>query len=356
MTRMMIMAGGTGGHVFPALAVANELSARKIEISWIGTRDGLEARVVPEAGYELDTIQIKGLRKSGVARKLLLPFMMLKAMAQVLSAILRRRPGVVLGMGGFVSGPGGLVAAALRLPLVLHEQNSVAGMTNSWLSRVSTTTLSGFREVEGLSKYKWTGNPVRAEISAIPGPQERIADRSGPLRLLVVGGSQGAAVLNETLPDLLSSYSGSEIEIWHQCGRGRSDEVSSAYKDNGQTARVADFIEDMASAYEWSDVVICRSGAMTVSEICVAGAVAIFVPYPHAVSDHQARNAESLVSEDAAFMVRQEEFVHGKWLDILGSLAADREQLVLMASRARSLGKPDATMEVADICMEAAGA
>ncbi len=350
MTRMMIMAGGTGGHVMPALAVARQLRERGAEVRWMGNADGLESTLATADGFELDAIHIRGLRQSGLARKLAMPWMLAQACARSLRIFRERKPEVLLGMGGFVSGPGGLVAGILRKPLVLHEQNAVAGLTNRWLARLATRVLTGFPDTEGLSMGQWVGNPVRRDIADLPAPRERLAERDGFLRLLVVGGSQGARVFNEELPGLLATRFTGRIEVLHQCGRNNAEPVISAYADRGIDARVQDFIEDMAAAYAWCDVVVCRAGAMTVAEVCAAGAVAIFVPYPFAVNDHQARNADYLARQDAAFSVPQPAFIDGDWLGRLDVLARDRGKLLEMAEKSRALAKPDAAKTVADIC------
>ena len=350
------MAGGTGGHVIPALAVAEELIAQGVQVSWIGTRQGLEARLVAQANIDFDAIDIKGLRKSGMVRKMLMPFMLSKAILQTLCIILRRRPKAILGMGGFVSGPGGLAAAVLRLPIVLHEQNSVAGLTNRWLARFGYRILTGFPSTEGFRQFQWLGNPVRTEIANIPAPAIRLANRTARLRLLVVGGSQGANILNQQLPTLFATNQIPDIDVWHQSGAKGRSEIAEAYLQAGITCQVDEFIEDMAAAYEWCDLVICRSGAMTVSEVCCAGVVAIFVPYQHAVNDHQARNAAYLVDHNAAYMVRENAFVEGHWLKILTCFDEDRKQLMSMAKAARKLAKPRATHDVATICLEAMNA
>ncbi len=352
-SRMMIMAGGTGGHVMPALAVAKELMHQGVEVSWIGTRRGLEARLVTEANITFDPIAIKGLRKSGVVRKILMPFMLVRAMVQMLYFILKRRPKAILAMGGFVSGPGGLVAAALRLPIVLHEQNSVAGLTNRWLSRFSHRILTGFPSAEGFRQFQWIGNPVRPEISNIPTPEIRLAKRKQRLRILIVGGSQGADVFNQKLPKLFTTNPIPDIDIWHQSGKKGQHGIGAAYLEAGISCQVNEFIDDMTAAYEWCDIVICRSGAMTVSEVCCAGVVAIFVPYPYAVNNHQASNAAYLVGNNAAHMVLEEQFVQGQWLKILTRFDSDRKLLITMAKAARKLAKPRATEDVATICLEA---
>ena len=352
MSRLMIMAGGTGGHVIPALSVARELSRRSVEVSWVGSHEGLEARLVPGAGIPFDTITIRGLRRSGIARKLFMPFMLGRAMLQVWRIIRRRKPDAFLGMGGFVSGPGGLVAVLLGLPLILHEQNSVAGLTNRVLSRWSRVVLGGFPKVRGIPGVVWSGNPVRPGIVGIDEPAKRLSGERSGMRILVIGGSQGARVFNRHLADLLAPAQVPGIEVWHQCGAGNAADIQARYDAAGIRCRAEDFIEDMDEAYAWSDVVVCRSGAMTVSEICCAGAVAIFVPFPGAVNDHQASNAGFLVDEQAALLVRQPEFLEGGWVQFLKRFAADREVLVHMGERARKLARPDATGRVADTCVE----
>ena len=349
---MMIMAGGTGGHVIPALAVARELRDRGVDVSWIGTPQGLESRLVPNAGIDFDAIDIKGLRKSGLLRALAMPFMLAKAMFQTLGLIRNRKPDAVLGMGGFVSGPGGLVAAMMRIPLVLHEQNSVAGLTNKWLARLTRHVFTGFPAAAGISDFTWVGNPVRKEISDLPAPAQRLAGRTGPLRILVVGGSQGASVFNQNLPELLGNGGLAELEVWHQCGRQGDETIGLSYEDKGIAASVDTFIDDMAAAYEWCDFAICRAGAMTVSELCAAGVAALLVPYPHAVSDHQALNAAFMVEAGAAYMVRQEEFLTGNWVTEVSALGTDRQRLVTMSQHARDLSRPNAAEDVATACQE----
>lgn len=346
------MAGGTGGHVMPALAVAKVLIDKGVDVNWIGTSQGLEARVIPESNIAFDSINIKGFRKGGFTRKIAVPFLLVKAMIQTFRLIKQHKPKAVLGMGGFVSGPGGLAAAVLRLPVLLHEQNTVAGVTNRWLAHFSENVMTGFPDAEGIRNFTWVGNPVRQDIAEIPAPEQRLANRDGALRILVVGGSQGARIFNQELPKLLRHCPVPEPDIWHQSGQREKERVSKAYQQAGIISRVNEFIDDMAKAYEWCDIIICRSGAMTVSEVCCAGAVAIFVPYPHAVSDHQATNADYLVRKNAAFMVREESFVQGEWLKILSDLNQDHARLTAMASAARRLAKPEAAQDVANRCME----
>ena len=353
MSTLLVMAGGTGGHVMPALAAARELRERGVEVVWMGTREGLESRLVPAAGFDLETIEVSGLRRSGLRRKLAMPWMLANAGLQAWRVIRRRRPDGMLGMGGFAAGPGGVMGVLRRLPLVIHEQNAVAGLTNRLLAKVATRVLLGFPEATGFDprRTRWVGNPVRREIAAVEPPGSRLVGRSAPFRVLVIGGSQGARVFNEKLPGLLGKARHG-IEAWHQCGRGDPAVVEARYREAGVACRVTEFIDDMAGAYQWSDLVVCRAGAMTVAEVCAAGAVALFVPYPHAVGDHQAANAGYLVSKGAALMVREEVFTGGEWVGELDALAADRKRLLTMAGTARALARPRAAGEVADACLE----
>jgi len=350
MSRLMVMAGGTGGHVMPALAVAQVLRDSGVDIRWIGNPDGLEAKLVPAAGFKLETIRIKGLRKSGLIRKMIMPFMLFGACFQVLKIVLKFRPDALLGMGGFVSGPGGLIGGLMGKPLVLHEQNAVAGLTNRLLAPLARRVLSGFPIAAGIKKAQWVGNPVRSEIIEIASPENRLKGRSGALRILVIGGSQGAQVFNENLPLLLNAAELPTLDIWHQCGRNRAQKVKDAYRDNNTSANAVEFIDDMAAAYAWADIVICRAGAMTVAEICAAGVAAIFIPYPYAVSDHQTLNASHLVESGAALSIPQKAFVEGNWISALKDICENRSTVIEMATKARALAKPDATREVAQIC------
>lgn len=352
--RVMIMAGGTGGHVFPALAVATELRGRGLGVVWLGSAGGFEERVVPGAGFEMETISISGLRGNGMMRWIKAPWMLALALWQVFGVFRRCRPGVVLGMGGFVTGPGGVVARLLRIPLVIHEQNAVPGMTNRLLSHIADRVLESFPGSFGaLKKVSLVGNPVRAEIWQLPKPSHRMADRSGPVRLLILGGSQGAQALNETLPAALDHMECSEqIKVRHQAGRGKGEQTVNAYHAAGIDAEVVPFISNMAEAYSWADLVICRAGALTISELAAAGVGALLVPYPHAVDDHQTLNAHYLTDADAALLLPQSELNPGVLATRLQTLITDRERLLQMAQAARNLAKPMATMDVADICEE----
>ena len=354
MTRIMILAGGTGGHVMPALAVAEDLAEQQVELSWVGSVGGLESRLVPLAGIAYDTISIRGLRGRGVIGLLKLPFMMARAMSQVFGIIRKRKPDAIIGMGGFVSGPGGLTGVVMGLPLLLHEQNSVAGWTNRFLARVAKVVMSGFPSPRGINQSVWTGNPVRSSISGIPDPAERLSGISPLNRILVLGGSQGAAAFNTDLPEYLGRLELDSLQVWHQCGQRDASLITAEYERRGIECRVDQFIDDMADAYAWSHVVICRAGAMTIAEICCAGVAAILVPYPYAVDDHQAVNAEFLVRNQAGLMFREQEWHKGDWLTDLKRLLKNPDELIQIASAARTLGKPEASRSVAKTCMEVA--
>jgi len=350
MKRLMIMAGGTGGHVYPALAVADLLRQRQVEIVWLGTQYGLEARAVPAAGYPIEWIHVKGLRGKGLAGWLLSPYRILRASAEALMVIRRRRPDALLGMGGFVSGPGGLVARLLRLPLMIHEQNAIAGLTNRGLSRLATRVFTGFPQVLGRAEH--LGNPLRQGFIDNAGSVDsKIEDRK--VRLLVVGGSLGARALNEVVPQALSlMQSDARPEVHHQSGRGSGVELESVYEELGVEAAVDEFIDDMAGAYRWADVVVCRAGAMTVAEVSAAGVAALFVPFPHAVGDHQTANARYLADQDAALVIQQSDLEAPVLANELRRLVDSPELIVAMGQRARSLARLSATQDIADACWE----
>jgi UDP-N-acetylglucosamine--N-acetylmuramyl-(pentapeptide) pyrophosphoryl-undecaprenol N-acetylglucosamine transferase len=352
---VLIMAGGTGGHVFPALAVAEELTARGVAVSWLGTRRGLEARVVPEAGYTLETVRVSGLRGRGLWRLLAAPFMLAVALSQALRIELRLRPLAVLGMGGFASGPGGVIAWLLRRPLLIHEQNSVAGTTNRWLAPLARTVMVAFPgSLARRYRPVHTGNPIRGAIARLAAPAERFAGRGGPLRILVVGGSLGAAALNNTVPAAIAQLALCP-ELYHQTGSHDLQRVRNAYAAAGIEARVEPFIEDMAAAYAWADLVICRSGALTVAELAVAGVAAILVPFPHATDDHQTGNARFLADAGAAILLPQDALTPARLTGILTDLGGQRAVLLEMACRAHALAMPDAARRVAELCLQAAG-
>ena len=351
---LMVMAGGTGGHVYPALAVADALRTRGWEVFWLGTRAGLEARVVPAAGIDMVWVSMGGVRGKGMLKKLLLPLMLLVAFWQSLRAILQRRPDVVLGMGGYTAFPGGMMASLLRKPLVIHEQNSVGGLTNRILACFAERVLIAFPQAFQGEKDKpipcrhvaaeWVGNPVRTDIAAVAK-----TDRSGPLRLLVVGGSLGASALNTLVPQALALLPVEKRPVVvHQSGRQHLDSLRANYAAAGVEAEVRDYIEDMAAAYQACDFAICRAGAMTVAELACAGVPAVLVPFPFAVDDHQTGNAEFLSQSGAAWLTQQKDLTAENLADLIGGL--DRATLAAMSDKARALAKPDATQRVADIC------
>lgn len=349
-----VMAGGTGGHVFPALAVADALRGQGMQVFWIGTRRGMESRLVPEHGFEMEWVHIQGLRGKGLAQRLAGPFRLLAALSQARTILRRRNPGVVLGMGGFASGPGGLAARALGLPLVIHEQNSVPGMTNQWLARISTRVFEAFPGSFPKARHAVAaGNPVRAAIAGLPVPAERLAGRSGRSRLLVVGGSLGAKALNETVPAALALVPEPDRPlVRHQSGEKTLEIARSAYAAASVEAEVTPFIRDMAEAYAWADLVVCRAGALTVSELAAAGVPSILVPYPHAVDDHQVGNARYLADAGAALLVIQRDLTPGWLAARLGELLPDRARLLAMGELARGLAHPDAVERIASACWE----
>jgi UDP-N-acetylglucosamine--N-acetylmuramyl-(pentapeptide) pyrophosphoryl-undecaprenol N-acetylglucosamine transferase len=348
---IMIMAGGTGGHVFPALAVAEYLREQGWRVVWLGARAGMEAALVPKYGYEMAWMRFSGLRGKGLLRALALPGNLLLAFWQSARAILAQRPDVVLGMGGYVSFPGGMMASLLGRPLAIHEQNSIAGLANKVLSRLAARVLQAFPGA--LPGAQLTGNPVRKEIAALSEPRARYAARAGRIRLLVLGGSLGAQALNETVPRALALLDAeSRPEVTHQAGSKHIESLSAAYAAAGITAEAIAFIDDVASCYGAADLVICRAGALTVAELACAGVASILVPFPHAVDDHQTGNAEFLSSRGAAILLPQSALSAQRLADLLRGLT--RERLLDMAVKARALGKPGATEAVARVCMELA--
>jgi len=351
MKTIMVMAGGTGGHVFPGLAVADYLHARGWRIVWMGNPEGMEAKLVPTRGYETTWVRFAALRGKGFLRALLLPVNLLGAFRQALRELSRVKPNVVLGMGGYVTFPGGMMAALTGRPLVVHEQNSVAGLANRVLAGVADRILSGFPGV--LKKGEWTGNPVRAEIAALPQPAQRYAARSGRLRMLVVGGSLGAQALNDAVPRALTSIPEAERpRVTHQSGAKQIDALRAAYAVAGVEAELLPFIDDMAARYAQADLVICRAGALTVAELAAAGVASVLVPFPHAVDDHQTGNARFLSDAGAAILLPQTELTPEKLAGLLRELT--REKLAAMAEKARTLARPEATRAVAEVCMEVA--
>lgn len=351
--RLLVMAGGTGGHVFPGIAVAEQLASLNWQIHWLGTSGRLEAKLVPQAGYPISFIDVVGVRRNGLATLLLAPFKIIKATFQAHKVIRQFRPDVVIGMGGFASGPGGLAAWFNRIPLVIHEQNAAAGLTNKLLARIASKVLTGFDKTFAAQstdkKYLWVGNPVRNEFRQLPSKQEI----SLPLKILVVGGSLGAQKLNEIVPAALVGMK--DIQVRHQTGAGHLTSVETTYASHSlatEQAIISEFIDDMPQAYAWADIVICRAGALTVAEVAASGVAAIFVPLPHAVDDHQTKNAKTLVDVQAAHLIAQKDLTPASLHKLLQSYQQSPTQLIEMGKRARALARVDAAQAVAHCCIE----
>lgn len=347
MPTLMVMAGGTGGHIYPGIAVAEAMRERGWKIVWLGNPDGMEARLVPQHGYEMAWLNFSALRGKGLLRKLLLPVNLLRGFWQAVRALRKTRPDVVLGMGGYVTFPGGMMAALLARPLVVHEQNSVAGLSNKVLAGVASRVLSGFPDV--MRSAQWIGNPVRADIEAIAVPEQRFAGRTGPLRVLVVGGSLGAQALNDAVPKALALMPVAQRPIVvHQSGSKQLDALRAAYEQAGVQGELLPFIEDMAARYAEADLVICRSGALTVAELAAAGVASILVPFPHAVDDHQTGNARFLSERGAADLIPQTRLTPVLLAEKLAAL--DRVRLLGVAQAARQCGRRKVAVAVADVC------
>ncbi len=355
MSTVLIMAGGTGGHVFPALALARLLRAASHEVVWLGTPKGLEARVVPAEGFPIEWLSMSGLRGKGAATMLFAPFKLLQSIWQALGVLRRRQPRLVIGFGGFVTGPGGVAAWLTRRPLVIHEQNAIAGYSNRVLARLARRVLSAFPGAfpPGVLA-EVLGNPVRAEILAQESPVVRFGRREGTLRLLVVGGSLGASRLNAVVPVAVArlANAGIPLQVRHQAGERGIDAARAAYAEAGFTADVSAFIEDMARAYADADLVICRAGALTISELAAVGVASVLVPFPAAVDDHQTCNAQFLVREGAAVLIADRDLTAERLATTLRELCADRGKLLAMAERARLVAKPRAAEDLAAVCLE----
>jgi len=356
---VLIMAGGTGGHVFPALAVADELQSRGIPVVWLGTRAGIESRLVPQAGYPIEWMSITGLRGKNTLTLFLAPLRIVMACWQALVVLFKRKPCAVLGMGGFASGPGGLMAWLIRKPLIVHEQNAIAGLTNKILARLSTVVLQAFPSA--FKRGVTLGNPVRQSICDIEKPETRYSrnqrdKQSNRLRLLIIGGSLGAAKLNEVVPQALQKIDKDRRpEVIHQTGLKNIESAKSFYSEAGVDAKVEAFIDDMASVYEWADLVICRSGAMTVFELAAVGIASVLVPYPYAVDDHQTFNAKYLEDAGAAIIKQQDELTSDSLVEIINDFDNNRAKLIDMAVAARKLAIPDSAKNIADACLAAGG-
>lgn len=352
---VMILAGGTGGHVYPALAVAERLMAQDVPVVWMGTRAGLEGQVVPRTGIPMRWLSVQGLRKKHLLTWLSAPWRLNLAVYQALRHVMRCKPRVVLGMGGFVAGPGGTAAYLLGKPLVIHEQNAIAGLTNRLLAPLSQRVLAGYPKAFSRDRTIHTGNPVRASICALADPHTRFAARAGRLRLLVLGGSLGAQALNNTVPLAVKMIpEGQRPEVWHQAGRRNLEQAERAYRLAEIKAKVEAYIEDSAAAYAWADLVIARAGALTVAELAAAGVGAILVPYPHAADNHQQANAECLARLEAAVVLPQAQLSAARLAGLIEPLLGQRETLLQMAKAARRQAKPDAAETVAQICLEVA--
>ena len=346
---ILIMAGGTGGHIFPGLAVAEQMRSAGWEVVWMGGRGGMEERLVPPHGYRTAWIRARAARGKGLLQKLMLPANLLFSFWESARHLLRVKPDVVLGLGGYVAFPGGMMASLLNRPLALHEQNAVAGLANRVLAGLSDKVMVAFPDA--LKGAEWTGNPVRAEISALPPPENRFKDRTGPLRILVVGGSLGAQALNESLPRAIALLDEKPLVV-HQSGEKHLAALKKHYEAARAAGELVAFIDDMARRYAEADLVICRAGAVTVAELSAGGLASVLVPFPFAVDDHQTLNARFLADRGAAILLPQTELTPEKLAALIRSL--DREKLLQMARNARALGKPEAARVVAQRCIELA--
>ena len=349
MSTILIMAGGTGGHIFPGLAVAEQMRAAGWDVVWMGARGGMEERLVPKHGYRTAWIRAKAARGKGLVQKLLLPANLLYSFWESARHIRSLKPSVVLGLGGYVAFPGGMMASLFNRPLALHEQNAIAGLANRVLAQVSDKVMVAFPDA--LKGGEWTGNPVRSDIAAMAPPEQRFAGRTGKLRILVVGGSLGAQALNEAMPKALALLDDKPIVV-HQAGEKHIDQLRANYAAAGVQGELVAFIDDMARRYAEADLVVCRAGAVTIAELSAGGMASILVPFPHAVDDHQTANARFLSERGAAILIQQRDLSTQKIADLLRSL--NRDKLLDMAKKARALGKPDAARRVAQRCMEIA--
>jgi UDP-N-acetylglucosamine--N-acetylmuramyl-(pentapeptide) pyrophosphoryl-undecaprenol N-acetylglucosamine transferase len=348
---LMVMAGGTGGHVYPAMAVADYMMTHGWKVVWLCTEGGMENKLIEDKGYAKAMMTMRGVRGKGLLGWILLPIKLAIAFKQSFVAIRLHQPSVVLGMGGFAAFPGGLMAKLLGRPLVIHEQNSIAGLTNKTLRFFADKVLAAFPSAFG-SKADLVGNPVREEITQLATPEQRYGQRTGKLKLLVVGGSLGAQALNDVLPKALAELPNATFEVVHQAGEKHIDALQANYHAASRAAETKAFIHNMAEMYAWADVVVCRAGALTIAELACVGVASVLVPFPHAVDDHQTFNAKYLSDAGAAKLIQQSEFNVQKATEILRDLT--REICLEMAIKARQLAKPEATKAVAKICMEVA--
>ena len=344
-----ILAGGTGGHIFPGLAVAQALRERGAQVRWLGADGGMETRLVPQHGVDIDTIAVKGLRGKGIATLLSAPLRVLRAVRDAARVLRLRKPDAVVSFGGYAAGPGGLAARIAGIPLLVHEQNRAAGMTNKVLAKFARQVLVGFPQT--FANETLVGNPVRVQIAQVLPPAQRDFHHGGALRLLVLGGSQGARALNNAVPQAIAAL-GLPVDVLHQAGEKMLDDARKAYADAGVVARVEPFIADMAEAYAWADLVICRAGALTLAEVCAAGVASAIVPLPTAVDDHQTKNGMFLVERGAARLCKQNDTLADALATALRELAVDAPKRLAMAEAARALAKPDAAERVADAVLE----
>lgn len=356
MQPIMILAGGTGGHVFPALAVAKELRELGVPVIWVGTDRGIEARVVPGAGFELIKMSVQGLRRKGLLQYLRAPFIIMRALWESAKILLQYKPRVLLGMGGFVSGPCALMGFVMRKPIIIHEQNAVVGLTNRILAPISKVMFTGFPLSQKRKNVSFIGNPVRKELLNIKAPEVRLDKRTGKKRLLIIGGSQGSSALNTIVPAAVSSLNKVfEIDVWHQTGEKELATVVEQYKNSMVPAKVNPFIDDIDQAYAWADLVICRSGAMTLAELAAVGIGSILVPYPYAVDDHQTANAKTLVAAGAAYLIPEKELQVDALSSKLEKIMGNQEKLITMASAAKRSSTGEASKMVAQACIRFAG-
>lgn len=350
---IMILAGGTGGHIFPGLAVAGALHARGVPVTWLGADGQMETRLVPKHGIALDTIAVRGLRGKGKATLIAAPLQVGRAVLAAWHILRARRPRAVLSFGGYAAGPGGFAAWLRGTPLIVHEQNRAPGFTNRVLAKLSRRVLSGFPGTFA-RREEHVGNPVRSDIAAVAAPDQRLARHDGALRLLVLGGSQGARALNEAVPRAIALMAGTQVQVRHQCGAALEAEARAAYAAAGVEASIEPFIADMADAYAWADLVVCRAGALTLAEVCAVGVGSLLVPFPSAVDDHQTRNAEYLVERGAARLLPQGDGLDARLAAELEQLGGDRARRMVMAIAARAIATPDAAERVAQVVMQEA--
>lgn len=352
---VLILAGGTGGHIFPGLAVAAALRARDVPVLWLGADGGMETRLVPQHGVAIETIAISGVRGKGLGTLLRAPFRVLSAIRAAGRVLKAHKPRAVVSFGGFAAGPGGIAAVLARVPLLVHEQNRAPGLTNRVLARFARRVLCGFPDAFP-GKETVVGNPVRSVIAAVPPPRERFAGRDGPMRVLVLGGSQGARALNEAVPQAIAQLQGAGVDVRHQCGEKLREDTARAYAAAGVPVSIEPFIADMAAAYAWADIVVCRAGALTLAELCAVGVGGLLVPLPTAVDDHQTKNAQYVAQRRAGVVLKQDDQLVPKLAMELRNLVLDPDRRLFMADAARSLAKVDAAERVADAVLEEARA